>query len=44
MYLMLITYVTGDTDQEAFPTKAKALSRILDLVDDVKSIEIKRMR
>lgn len=43
MYLLLITCITGDTTQEAFPTKAKALSQILNLVDDVKSIEIKRM-
>lgn len=43
MYLLLITYLTGDTTQEAFPTKSKALLRIINLVDDVQSIEIKRM-
>ena len=44
MYLLNITYITGDTAQELIPTKEKLAQRITDLIDDVQGIKIERMQ
>lgn len=44
MYLVLITYLTGDTEQESFNSKADATLYAYRNLDYVESIEIKAVR
>jgi hypothetical protein len=44
MYLVLITYLTGDTYQESFETLPGVLKYMELNVDYVAAVEVKRMR
>jgi len=44
MYLVLTTFVTGDTSQESFNSKARAMAYVYGVLDVVKSVEIKQVR